>query len=252
MSGLTFQNDKGRTYRRPAASRHGFTLVELLVVVAIIALLVSILLPTLGKAKEQARTVMCMSNIRGLGLSFTFYTDENDDWLPAGASSSIDEYTWDSILQPYYDVYGLLHCPSDRLERRWDSYGTPEENRYPRSYAINTTVSWMGPSSADPDFWPGWVHKITEVTDPTETFLLAEQWESAYWGTWQPGIYKQYLGSGAYAYWETTNPGRGPTLDVHRNNDMANYLFCDGHVEPVQADDKQLGAPDYYYWQLEK
>ncbi|MCK4623837.1 MAG: type II secretion system protein, partial [Phycisphaerae bacterium] len=59
-----------------------FTLVELLVVVAIIALLVSILLPSLGLAKEAARRVTCSTNLRNLGLAANLYASENDDWLP--------------------------------------------------------------------------------------------------------------------------------------------------------------------------
>ncbi|MCK4624759.1 MAG: type II secretion system protein, partial [Phycisphaerae bacterium] len=77
MYGLIFRSSKPR---RPAAGRRGFTLVELLVVVAIIALLVSILLPSLGRAKEHTRTALCMSNLKGLGLSFAVYTTENNDW----------------------------------------------------------------------------------------------------------------------------------------------------------------------------
>ncbi len=253
MYGLIFQGGKGRTYRRGAAGSRGFTLVELLVVVAIIALLVSILLPTLGKAKEQARTVMCMSNIRGLGVSFSFYTTENNNWLPAGCGIGGDAPTWDFILQPYYDVFGLLQCPSDRLVRRWDYYGVLKENRHPRSYAINRDVTWMGPSVWDPDCWPFQVRKVSEVTDPSDTILLGEMWEAAYYSSvgWLPGMYSEYYGCGIF-YEKAENPNRQATMDVHRNKDMANYLFCDGHVMPVQVNDKQLVAPDYYYWKFSK
>ena len=153
-------------------------------------------------------------------------------------------------------MFGLLHCPSDKAVRPWvfywgnDQYGPPEFPRHPRSYGLNTSVSWMGPSSADPDFWPGWVHKTTEVTDPSETILLGEMWWSTYWGsTPMPGQYRAYQGCGIFTSW---GPGRFATTDVHRNEDMANYLFCDGHVMSVQADDDKLGSPDYYYWKREK
>ncbi len=249
---------------------HGFTLVELLVVVAIIALLVSILLPTLGKAKEQTRTVICMSNLRSLGLGFAFYTDENDSWWPAAGGWGGDirnsgndwhEFTWDWILYPLYQQLGLLNCPSDKMPRDYDGFAVPQDRRHPRSYAINGAITWVGPSdwgeNWDPPYgntygfpWPGWVRKATEVTDPSETILLGEMWESAYYSSvgWKAGIHDRYYGCGIFY----ARDGRQATMDVHRNNDMANYLFCDGHVASIPADDDKLNSPDYYYWKREK
>ena len=238
----------------------GFTLVELLVVVAIIALLVSILLPTLGKAKEQTRMVICMSNLRSLGLSFTFYTGANDNWWPPVGWDRDVLYNgpwspyWDKILHQcrYYDNLDLLHCPSDHLDRSayYENLGIPVEARYPRSYAMNQRVSYLG---LTPD-WPGRVTKATEVTDPGDTILVAEAWDSRWWSSYEPNIYNQDNGCAVWPGYNASYPGRNreATMDVHRNNDAANYLFCDGHVTLMSDDEEKLQPPDYYYWNRAK
>jgi len=97
-----------RPPRGPANRRAGFTLVELLVVVGIIALLISILLPSLSSAREQAPTVACLSNLRQIGIIHTAYVNENRgyivpcDYLDVNGGTTADGYktleSWCTIL----------------------------------------------------------------------------------------------------------------------------------------------------------
>ncbi|MBI5864471.1 MAG: prepilin-type N-terminal cleavage/methylation domain-containing protein [Planctomycetes bacterium] len=83
----------GRTYAR------AFTLIELLVVVAIIALLISILLPTLSAARAQARSAKCLANLHSLGQGLTLYTNEYRDILVPGRLPVVDNCNWNVNLQ---------------------------------------------------------------------------------------------------------------------------------------------------------
>ncbi|MDY7009764.1 MAG: type II secretion system protein [Planctomycetota bacterium] len=247
-----------------------FTLVELLVVVAIIALLVSILLPTLGRAKEQARIVSCMSNLRSLGLSYVFYTNENNDWYPGSAGYGGDPPTWDDRLWPYYENYGLLVCPSDKLER-------PVWVEHNRSYASNINVAYRGPSEYGENLDPkyngetpytsdGSIWKSTDVEVPADTILLGDMWESWYYGDAPTaGGYNRYVGSGIFdGMWSgavpVEPPSRSPT-PYHRDMDAYNFLFCDNHVLTLPKGHRNLididgdgsnDPEDMYYYKREK
>lgn len=75
----------------------GFTLIELLVVVAIIALLISILLPSLARAREITKRAVCASNMRGIGQSMKVYANDNTDWYPAAPFDSTMSTTGHSV-----------------------------------------------------------------------------------------------------------------------------------------------------------
>src|SRR4051795_13408576 len=71
--------------RSGAAARRAFTLVELLVVIGVIALLVALLLPVLGRARESANQVKCLSNVRQIAAALVSYANDNRGWMPGAA-----------------------------------------------------------------------------------------------------------------------------------------------------------------------
>lgn len=101
--------------------RAGFTLVELLVVISIIALLISILLPSLRKARDQAKDTLCKANLHQLGISIQYYVQDSGDrlpWIP-GVPSSVPEihnapykqYRQILLLWPYLKDLKIYQCP---------------------------------------------------------------------------------------------------------------------------------------------
>jgi prepilin-type N-terminal cleavage/methylation domain-containing protein len=138
-----------------------FTLIELLVVISIIALLMSILMPTLSRVKKQAKTVMCQARLKEWGLLFKLYTDDYQGNFNPGWA--VGETTlWMNALRPYYkDNWDMLLCPTaERLmlsSADWGTFkaasreiATPGGGRqnYVFSYSIN---SWTNNMKADRD-----------------------------------------------------------------------------------------------------
>ena len=99
----------------------GFTLIELLVVIAIISVLASMLLPALSRAREKARSIKCVSNIRQMSLSYQLYADDHNDEVvalylfqaaPAGALYPGGVTWWVDIFRPYLHGTNVTGCPS--------------------------------------------------------------------------------------------------------------------------------------------
>jgi prepilin-type N-terminal cleavage/methylation domain-containing protein len=114
---------EGRKVTDGRTASRGFTLIELLVVVAIIAMLISILLPSLSKARENGRRAVCLSNLHHLGVAFVSYFQDNNHILPDAAMkpSGNPEDEGDpnyrppitEFLKPYARDPEIFRCPSD-------------------------------------------------------------------------------------------------------------------------------------------
>jgi prepilin-type N-terminal cleavage/methylation domain-containing protein/prepilin-type processing-associated H-X9-DG protein len=101
-----------------------FTLIELMVVIAIIGILAALLLPTLGRSKASARSAACLSNLHQVGLALQLYVDENENHLPLmwdaplGTNAPLTNSllpTVDKVLIVYLSTTNVLRCPSDGL-----------------------------------------------------------------------------------------------------------------------------------------
>lgn len=165
---------------RKLSARHAFTLIELLVVIAIIAILASMLLPALARAKETAKRIKCTNDIKQLGLSAVMYADDNEGFFPARGGGS--NY-WPVLLEEYYKDLKLLYCPSDVVAPANNGSGSSFlALKAPRSYLFNGFndyfMDFPKPNSRVPD---------SAIREASETVLFGEKdsdsghWWMDYW-----------------------------------------------------------------------
>ncbi len=223
--------------RRPL--KRAFTLIELLVVIAVIAILASIFLPVLGRAKEKARTVQCISNVRQMLLALKLFVDDYGHYpLAFGPSpDSIYGHSWQDALSPYLaeqtsnSLFTIIRCPS------YKQYGTFEVGSghvyIPFSiYGYSAGTPWsLSPEPNDASN-PRYVQESAVVV-PAQMIALGDAYMVAL------DVPKIVLGATRLQYFPITFREKLHTYPREQEAVRARHHgrhvigFCDGHVEAI-------------------
>jgi len=214
----------------------GFTLVELLVVMAIITVLLGVLLPSISRSRQQAQFILCLNNLRQMSIAAVNYTLANNAYYPlAYYTQKVGKvryyYTWDfttykdwsvtppkeiiepGILWQKVTIEKVQQCPSFKGSANWltDTY---------TGYNYNTSYIGM-----DETVWPYNSVRTAKVKRPSETVIFGD-------GQWENGANKFMR-----APWKSkgdTFQNRIAGTQGYRHLGKTNAAFCDGHVQSLK------------------
>jgi prepilin-type N-terminal cleavage/methylation domain-containing protein/prepilin-type processing-associated H-X9-DG protein len=243
----------------------GFTLVELLVVMSIISVLLSVLLPSLKKARQQTQTVGCVSNIKQLGLAFVMYGQDYNGYAMPARAGQTKIYWWGRVMTdgidhkagvvwPYLksELGGksVFECPA----QPYGSYhlqGVPTGEKDDPKW-ITSTYGYNGyylcPSQSG---WPDLVNltdlwqKVINISSPSTVLVFADTLMDLDKTGKQSNLKNNFSLDPPYIYNPTLGswtPNGSPTT-CFRHNEKTNAIFVDGHIESMTSKGAKYTSP---------
>jgi prepilin-type processing-associated H-X9-DG protein len=247
--------------RNPAALRQmrAFSLLELLVVIGIIAMLISLLLPALHGAREQAKMIVCRNNLRTIGQAATNYVATNKGAYPAGPLvagtnmlTNVSEFTTSELMragvarEQFFCPFWREHEP-EPIDRLWNS------DVYALYFHVTGYCFFFGRTRQElvlmtpPKLWKFRASEPTRNPDDTE---LASDVTLSYFQSWPTRRFYDLSYTFSYGY----DKGKEFNLTTAHLRDLqpqgGNVLFMDGHVEWRSFSDMQNRTPDtpFMHW----
>ncbi len=259
----------------PSRLVRGFTLIELLVVVAIIALLLAIMMPSLARARAQARNTQCLSNLHQFSVATEEYAVAWKGVFPRGASPW--EVHWTRLVARTFGDKTFYHNINELQVDKWASFQCPERVKMLPFPFVDYVVNALAPDGPDPD--EGWLEqkytKLASIKRPAEWVYILdaaredknvgggsdvtlqegrENWKSGAWQTGANGIdamdvwIADQLPQGMGTTNVSDEPGpRRVARKMHLNR-FTNGGFLDGHSMKLPLENRASDAENYCVW----
>lgn len=258
--------------RRTGTGRTAFTLIEVLVVIAVIALLISMLLPALRHAREAGRSTVCLSNQRSIGMAYSMYASTYKEWTPreSGTSESPQgplipawyvsranhaQYNlpWAFTLRPFLDPRAMANADDGGLDDKYADapyYRDPARPKDPHN--IHYVINGMTFRDGSPASGPGISREegkpptqLGRYLFPSKSIFLTcfaddpNGTRFGYFYTTNGGtnltiaIYYDLWQSSNITGTNTTDPTRMQRVAPKRHGSATNVVFLDGHANPM-------------------